>query len=430
MGAKLPVALRSFGLWPPFRQPLSAGGSRSHGDRQGSLSTRLPRNSVGVAGKELREREADDDQHRREPDDDEERRREEPPRVVLEVGMRRVRMRQMRGRDATPPPSWRGGYASLSRRFLAPGRVNLIGEYTDLVGGLVLPVAIGLGIALECEAAERTVLRSPGADEGWERYVTAVEEELAALGRPDVGISGELSSDLPAGVGLSSSAALEVVVALGLCAVADFAVERLELARALRRAEHRAVGVPSGIMDQAASLLARADHALLLDTGTLAYEHVPLPAGLRLVVFDSGIRRSLEHTGYATRKRELEEGHPKRRRHVETENERVRAVVAALREDDRPALGALFRAGHHSLRDDLEVTTPELDALVDLAYARGAVAARLTGGGFGGAVIALVDEARVDAVAEAVLADYAGAGRAYVLRASDGARELQEAEPE
>src|SRR5437763_951916 len=264
------------------------------------------------------------------------------------------------------------------RTFLAPGRVNLIGEYTDLVGGLVLPVAIGLGITLECEAAERTVLSSPGADEGWERYVAAVEEELAELGRPAVGVVGELSSDLPAGVGLSSSAALEVVVALGLCALADFAVERLELARALRRAEHRAVGVPSGIMDQAASLLARADHALLLDTGTLAYEHVPLPPDLRLVVFDSGIRRSLEHTGYAARKRELEEGHPRRRRHVETENERVRGVVQALRDDDRAALGALFRAGHDSLRDDLEVTTPQLDALVDLAYAHGAVAARLT----------------------------------------------------
>jgi galactokinase len=308
--------------------------------------------------------------------------------------------------------------------FRAPGRVNLIGEYTDLVGGLVLPVAINLGLTLDCEAAERTELGSDGADRGWERYVVAVERELGELGRPDVGIAGELTSDLPSGVGLSSSAALEVVVALGLCAVAEFEVEPLELAQALRRAEHRAVGVPLGNMEQAASLLCRAGHALLLDTGSLAYEHVPLPRDVRLVVFDSGVRRSLEHTGYARRKRELEEGHLKRLRHVESENERVRAVVEALRRDDRIALGALFRAGHDSLRDDLEVSTPELDLLVDLAYRHGALAARLTGGGFGGAVVALVEAERAEQVVVGVLADYAGTGRAYTLEAADGAREL------
>jgi galactokinase len=310
------------------------------------------------------------------------------------------------------------------RGFHAPGRVNLIGEYTDLVGGLVLPVAIELGITLESEPAKRTALRSPGAPAGWERYVDAVEAELRGLGRADVGISGVLSSDLPARVGLSSSAALEVVVALGLCAAADFALDRLELAQALQRAEHR-IGVPSGIMDQAASLLCRPGHALLLDTGTLAYEHVELPPDLRLVVFDSGVRRSLEHTGYATRKRELEQGDPRRLRHVETENERVHAVVDALRRNDRAALGAVFRAGHESLRDDLEVSTPELDSLVDLACRHGAIAARLTGGGFGGAVIALADETLAERVAERVLAEYPGAGRALVLRAAGGACELR-----
>jgi galactokinase len=304
----------------------------------------------------------------------------------------------------------------LSRTFWAPGRVNLIGEYTDLVGGLVLPAALDLGITLEAEAAERTELVSAQASAGWRRYVDAVEHELAALGRPPVGISGELTSTLPVGAGLSSSAALEVVVALALCAVADFELAPLELAQAARRAEHRAVGVPSGIMDQVASLLGRAGHALLLDTHTLAYEYVPLPADLVLVIVDSGVKRSLEGTGYATRKRELEEGHPKRRRHVETENERVLAVAAALRANDRAALGELFRAGHDSLRDDLEVTTPELDRLVDLAYERGALAARMTGGGFGGAVVALVDAAAATAFASAF-------GRAYVCAASDGASE-------
>src|SRR5262249_38049660 len=149
--------------------------------------------------------------------------------------------------------------------------------------------------------------RSADAIPGWERYVDAVEAELRELGLPDGGIAGELESTLPIGVGLSSSAALEVVVGLALCAVAGFEIEPLEPAKAARRAEHRAVGVPSGIMDQAASLLGRADHALLLDTGTLEYEHVQLPAGLALVVIDSGVERRLEGTGYATRKHELEE---------------------------------------------------------------------------------------------------------------------------
>jgi galactokinase len=319
----------------------------------------------------------------------------------------------------------------VPRTFWAPGRVNLIGEYTDLVGGLVLPAALDLGITLEVEPADELRLRSEGygdlrLDEGWGRYVAAVVDELAALGRPSVGMQGTLRSTLPAGAGLSSSAALEVGTATALCALARFELEPLELAKAARRAEYRAVGVPSGIMDQAASLLGRAGHALLLDTGTLAYEHVPLPEDIALVIVDSGVARALEGSGYATRKRELEEGHPRRRRHVETENDRVRAVVAALRADDRDTLGRLFREGHDSLQDDLEVTTPELDRLVDLAYAHGAVAARMTGGGFGGAIVALVD---TDAAqfADAVVGAYGPRGRAYVCRASDGARELPHA---
>jgi galactokinase len=305
----------------------------------------------------------------------------------------------------------------MSRSFWAPGRVNLIGEYTDLVGGLVLPVALDLGIRLDAEPGDAIALRSASDAVGWERYVRAVEHELRALGMPPVGLRGVLTSTLPIGAGLSSSAALEVVVGVALCAFAGFTMERLELAQALRRAEHAAVGVPSGIMDQAASLLGRSGHAVLLDTGTLEHDYVPLPPDLALVIVDSGIRRSLEDTGYATRKRELEEGHPKRLRHVETENERVPAVAAALRAGDRAALGTLFRAGHDSLRDDLEVTTPELDRLVDVAYERGAIAARMTGGGFGGAIVALVDTGRAVEFASAF-------ERAYVCAASDGAREL------
>lgn len=311
----------------------------------------------------------------------------------------------------------------MKRVFFAPGRVNLIGEYTDLVGGLVLPAALDLGITLECEAADRIDLRSTHPGRGWQHYVTAVGHELAALGRPPVGLRGSLTSTLPAGAGLSSSAALEVVVALALCAVADFAVEPLELAQALRRAEHAAVGVPSGLMDQAASLLGRAGHAVLLDTGSLSYEYVRLPQELALVVVHSGVGRSLAQSGYADRKRELEAGDVRRLRHVRSENVRVRAVVEALRSDDRSALGRLFREGHESLRVDLEVTTPELDRLVELAYAHGAVAARMTGGGFGGAIVALVEGDRAESFAAAVIAAY-GDGRAFVCAAGDGAREL------
>lgn len=311
----------------------------------------------------------------------------------------------------------------MTRSFWAPGRVNLIGEYTDLAGGLVLPVALDLGIRLDVVPAARTSLVSADVDDtnDWRRYVTAVEAELALLGRPQVGIEGELHSTLPIGAGLSSSAALEVVVALALCAVADFELPALELAQAARRAELRAVGVPCGILDQAAALLGRAGCALLLDTATLEHELVPLPPGLAIVIVDSGVRRRLEDSEYATRRRELAEGVPKRIRHIETENDRVRATVEAFRANDRARLGELFRAGHESLRVDLEVTIPELDRLVERAYANGAVAARMTGGGFGGAIVALVDEDDARSFADSM------AARTWICRASDGAYELHEA---
>jgi galactokinase len=296
-----------------------------------------------------------------------------------------------------------------------------------------LPVAIDLGIRVECVAARRTTLRSVARPRAgrWRRYVTAVEDELAALGRPPVGIDGTIHSNLPIGAGLASSAALEVAVATALCAVAEFEVEPLDLAQALQRAEHRAVDVPSGIMDQAASLLARAGDALLLDTSTLEYEHIPLPPQLALLVIESGVSRRLASSAYADRRRELEEKHPARVRHVESENERVREVVAILREPGQPRLddlGRLFSEGQHSLHDDFEVSIPELDLLVDVAYAAGAVAARMTGGGFGGSIVALVDEERVDETAQHVLLEYRRRfdhqARAYTCTASDGAREL------
>jgi galactokinase len=355
----------------------------------------------------------------------------------------------------------------------APGRVNLIGEHTDYSGGLVLPVAVGCGVTVEWradpdairlasaefpETAELGADGSPRAElAGWVRYGAAVAELLRERGRPPAGLDASVSSTLPIGAGLSSSAALSVALGLALCRAADFELPRIELARVAQEAERRAVGVPVGLMDPAASLLARRGHALLLDCATEEYRLVPLPAGLAVVVIDSGARRSLEHSGYATRRAELERALPalggalpsqvtveaaekaalaagvdetarRRLRHVVSENERVRACVRTLEAPegpDRAVLGALFRESHASLRDDFEVSTPELDLLVELAEDAGAVAARLTGGGFGGSVVVLAEEGSAQAVAASAVAAYAarsgrsGSGRVYAT--ADGA---------
>jgi galactokinase len=303
-------------------------------------------------------------------------------------------------------------------RFRAPGRVNLIGEHTDYSGGLVLPIAIQLGITITFEAATGVELVAPGG----ERYVDAVVAELAGLGRSDVGLVGHVDADLPQGAGLGSSGAFEVAVALALCDVAQFEVEPLELALACQRAERRAVGVPAGILDQAASLLGREGHALLLDCGTLEHRWVKVPAELALVVIDSGERHSHEASGYADRRRELEAGDPRRVRHVQTENERVQAAVEALEANDLEGLGELFAASHASLREDYEVSTPALDRVVEAAVAAGAVGARMTGGGFGGSVVALARRESAKDVLERTL-ERAGA-QGWIVRAAGGATEL------
>jgi galactokinase len=358
-------------------------------------------------------------------------------------------------------------------RFHAPGRANLIGEHTDHTDGLVLPAAIDRGVTLEIEpGGDRIRLRSDGAEEtvdipadgsampaaGFGRFVAAVAAELHAAGRAPVGFAGTLRSDLPQGAGLSSSAALEVVIALALQAVTDDApaLQGIELAALCRRAEHLAVGVPSGIMDQAASILGRAGHAVLLDCGTLHTDHVPLPSDHVLLVIDSGVRRTLEGSGYGRRTEELRaalgvldgrrpadveaaelpellrglDDVPARRlRHVVTENARVRRVVEALADGDLTAVGQLFDAGHASLRDDFEVSIPELDALVELARDAGATAARMTGGGFGGAIIVLARTTDAGAIADVVTERYRDRfpdrqPAAISCRAADGAHRI------
>ena len=345
----------------------------------------------------------------------------------------------------------------------APGRVNLIGEHTDYSGGLVLPVAIELGVAVEVDVAADEVsvasIRygpapafaadgSGPAASGWARYAQAVAAELAALGRPAVGLTGTIHSDLPAGAGLSSSAALEVAVALALCAVADYELDPLELALACQRAELRAVGVPCGILDQAASVLGRAGVAILLDCSTLEYRFVAMPAGAALVVVDSGVERSLEGTAYAERRRELSHAlelvgaerstdvelaqldgldplSARRLRHAVTENERVRRFAAAFEAGELATAGRLLGASHASLRDDYEVSIPELDLLVVLAESAGAYGARLLGAGFGGSVLVLTDDERAADVGETVVREYGvrtrREGRALTLHASEGA---------
>jgi galactokinase len=326
----------------------------------------------------------------------------------------------------------------MTTSFWAPGRVNLIGEHTDYSGGLVLPVAIHLGIGLTVEPSDRIALVSNGepvalaADgtgdaRGWGRYVAAVAQELAALGRPPVGIEGVVEADLPQGAGLGSSGALQVVLAVALCAAADFRLEPFELALACQRAERRAVGVPAGILDQAASLLGREGSALLLDCGTLEHRWVGLPAELAIIVVDSGERHAHEGSGYADRRRELEAGDPRRVRHVETENERVRAAVDALEANDLKALGDLFAASHASLRDDYEVSTPALDRVVDAAIQAGAIGARMTGGGFGGSVVAVAERKRAEDVLAATLEETRTQG--WVVRSAGGARRYRKDSP-
>jgi galactokinase len=301
--------------------------------------------------------------------------------------------------------------------------VNLIGEHTDYTGGLVLTVAIPQGISVIGEPATGGLLELESErfdhDEGWRRYVTAVAAEIGT----DVGFRGRIVSDLPAGAGLSSSAALEVAVALTIRQVSGLAIERLELAELCRRAEERAVGVPCGPLDQAASLLSRAGHALFLDCGTLEYRHVAFPRDVELLVADSGTSRRLADSGYAQRRAEVEARDPRRLRHVRSENERVREAAGALDSGDLDTLARAFASSHASLRDDFEVSTPALDELVEATLAAGAVAARMTGGGFGGSIVALVERGTGQEIGRRVGAPF------FVTRPAAPARSITPAGP-
>jgi galactokinase len=361
----------------------------------------------------------------------------------------------------------------------APGRVNLIGEHTDYNEGLVLPFAIsqrttvaaaprpgGSGAERERpgagDASPVITVRSalfagsgaagqhsarladiaPGVITGWAAYPLGVAWALSRLpGRrvPAAGIDIFIDSDVPAGSGLSSSAALENAVAGALNELWGLAADDAELAHASQLAENVIVGAPTGIMDQFASLLGEDDSAVFLDCRTEEAEIVPLglrEAGLELMLIDTGQRHSNADGGYADRRAACERAARalgvralrdvtvadlpraagvldpptfRRARHVVTENARVAAAVSALREGDPAAVGALMTASHASMRDDFAITTPALDLAVESALRAGALGARMTGGGFGGSVIALVPDGGYPAIDSCVREAFAEA---------------------
>ncbi len=352
-------------------------------------------------------------------------------------------------------------------RFIAeaPGRVNLIGEHTDYNDGFVLPVAIDRAVAVTVAPREDSRVRAHSVDHdqrddfsldnarrhpmgGWRNYVRGVLWALLDSQIPLRGVDLSISGDVPQGAGLASSAALELALAGAICAASGIELPAREMALLCQRAEHMYAGVQCGIMDQFAAALGREGYALFIDCQSLKTEDVPLPDGVAIVVIDSKVPRGLAGTPYNRRRDEcaeaaralglaslrsaqesqiesLPDGLRRRARHVVTENARVLAAKAALRDGDCGTLGRLFAESHASLRDSFEASTPEIDLLVELANAApGAIGARLTGGGFGGCTVNLVEAAQVQRFGEAVVSQYRGRtgldGQAHVCRAVDG----------
>jgi galactokinase len=352
----------------------------------------------------------------------------------------------------------------------APGRVNLIGEHTDYNDGLVLPFALSQGVTvsgcrrddnvLEMHSMGRTervdlAALAPGVVTGWAAYVAGVAGCLRDAGYAVGGATLRFDSDLPQGAGVSSSAALECATAVALAGLYELDVGGEELARIAQRAEHEYAGVPCGILDQSASLLCRADHALLLDCRTGAAAHVPLRLGdHRILVVDTRAGHRLGDGEYASRRSCCEEAARalgvgslrdvadpeagslpdpvmrRRVRHVVQENRRVEKAVDLLSRGEIAALGPLLTASHVSLRDDYEVSWPQADVAVDAALAAEACGARMFGGGFGGSVLVLAHRDALADVRAAVDTAFDGRGwaapRYLETTASAGAGPAQE----
>jgi galactokinase len=361
----------------------------------------------------------------------------------------------------------------MTRVYRAPGRVNLIGEHTDYNDGFVMPVAIDRATTatMTPRTDRRIVARSgrrppltidmedaaPRRGGSWIEYIRGVVAVLERRGHRLGGADVEIASDVPTGAGLSSSAALEVAAGFGLLDLAGAAIDLTELALACQQAEHEFVGTRCGLMDQFIACRGRAGHALMLDTRTLEAEWLPIPEGIRVLVCNSMTKHAHASSGYNERRADCEAGvralaaklpdvralrdialtdlesHRaeltdrvyRRCRHVITENARVLQAADALGNGDLDVFGTLMVDSHESLREDFEVTTVEIDALVDAALAcDGVYGARMTGGGFGGCTIALVDQEHAAAVAAEVIERYrAATGRraeVYPCIPSDG----------
>jgi galactokinase len=358
----------------------------------------------------------------------------------------------------------------------APGRVNLIGEHTDYNLGFVLPFAINRRTVAAVGARDDRIIRvgSTFADEvveiplddlapdvlsGWSAYPLGVAWALGQFGADLAAVPGVdilLDSNVPVGAGLSSSAAIEGAVAVALNDLWRLGFDRRTLARVGQRAENVAVGAPTGIMDQSASLLGERDAAVFLDCRSLDSEVVPLgleAAGLEILIIDTGVTHSHATGGYAERRASCEEGARilgvealrdvsvgdldrarelmddvtfRRVRHVVTEDQRVLDTVRTLREQGPAAIGELLDASHVSMRDDFEISVPELDLAVETAQANGAIGARMTGGGFGGSAIALVPTdalSRVLVALDGAFAEHGfGQPDLFTVQASEGAR--------
>ena len=334
----------------------------------------------------------------------------------------------------------------------APGRVNLIGDHTDYAGGLALPMAIDLGTTIsgrrggdllrlrseqfDAQAAMPVPIHDAHIEPSWARYAAAVALELQCM----QGFDGSISSTLPLGAGLSSSASLEIAVALAL----GFDGTEMELALLAQRSEFAAVGVPCGLLDQFSCVFGRDGHALLIDFDATTIEPVPMPDELEIIVVHSGVERTLAGSAYAERRAACESAASivgalascsvddlhaisdpmirRRARHVVTECDRVVDATSVLRDHDASAFGALMNDSHRSLRDDFEVSTPEVDELViHLTSIPGVHGARMTGAGFGGCVVAACEPG-------SIVDPSSFTGRGWKVRASGPARvELLEA---
>ena len=359
------------------------------------------------------------------------------------------------------------------RLFRAPGRVNLIGEHTDYNDGFVLPCAIERSTFVAAAGADDGRISVSSADfgdsdafvagdpfarsgKGWADYVRAVAAALPVPG--GIGARLAIAGDVPLGAGLSSSASLDVALALALASLAGLTLDCVEIARTAQRAENDLVGCPCGIMDPLVATRAKAGHALLIDCRSLDCRPIALPADLAIFVVHSGIRHSNNDGAYEMRRRQCEaaarhfevgalrdldlerlesEGKGldplllRRARHVVTENARVLACANALSAGDLASVGHLMRESHRSMRDDFEITIPRIDALAgimdDVLAKRGG--ARMTGGGFGGCVVALCPGDLVDALQKRVREGYrvpdGNSPAIFLFRAADAAREVE-----